>query len=218
MKKEVFDITGMTCSACSARIEKGVSGMEGAQEVNVNLLKNSMTVTYDENRTDPQQIIDKVVDIGYGASVHASGRKTGKDASAGQAGGSDAAAAEMKRMKKRLIVSLIFTVPLFYISMGHMAGWPLPSILLGTQNAMIFAFTQFLLLLPVLAAGGHYFRNGFKNLWHRSPNMDSLIALGSGAAFVYGIYAIYKIAWGSATGIRSWCTIFPWICTSNPPE
>lgn len=200
MKKEVFDITGMTCSACSARIEKGVSGMEGAQEVNVNLLKNSMTVTYDENRTDPQQIIDKVVDIGYGASVHASGRKTGKDASAGQAGGSDAAAAEMKRMKKRLIVSLIFTVPLFYISMGHMAGWPLPSILLGTQNAMIFAFTQFLLLLPVLAAGGHYFRNGFKNLWHRSPNMDSLIALGSGAAFVYGIYAIYKIAWGFGHG------------------
>lgn len=200
MKKEVFDITGMTCSACSARIEKGVSGMEGAQEVNVNLLKNSMTVTYDENRTNSQQIIDKVVDIGYGASVHASGRKTGKDASAGQAGGSDAAAAEMKRMKKRLIVSLIFTVPLFYISMGHMAGWPLPSILLGTQNAMIFAFTQFLLLLPVLAAGGHYFRNGFKNLWHRSPNMDSLIALGSGAAFVYGIYAIYKIAWGFGHG------------------
>lgn len=200
MKKEVFDITGMTCSACSARIEKGVSGMEGAQEVNVNLLKNSMTVTYDEGRTSPQQIIEKVEDIGYGASVHSAARQpqTGSPAAAG--GGSDAASAQMKRMKKRLIVSLVFTVPLFYISMGHMAGWPLPSVLLGTENAMIFAFTQFLLLLPVLAAGGHYFRNGFKNLWRRSPNMDSLIALGSGAAFVYGIYAIYKIAWGFGRG------------------
>ena len=200
MKKEVFDITGMTCSACSARIEKGVSGMEGAQEVNVNLLKNSMTVTYDEGRTSPQQIIEKVEDIGYGASVHSAARQpqTGSPAAAG--GGSDAASAQMKRMKKRLIVSLVFTVPLFYISMGHMAGWPLPSVLLGTENAMIFAFTQFLLLLPVLAAGGHYFRNGFKNLWRRSPNMDSLIALGSGAAFVYGIYAIYKIAWGFGHG------------------
>ena len=200
MKKEVFDITGMTCSACSARIEKGVSGMEGAQEVNVNLLKNSMTVTYDEGRTSPQQIIEKVEDIGYGASVHSAARQpqTGSPAAAG--GGSDAASAQMKRMKKRLIVSLVFTVPLFYISMGHMMGWPLPSVLLGTENAMIFAFTQFLLLLPVLAAGGHYFRNGFKNLWRRSPNMDSLIALGSGAAFVYGIYAIYKIAWGFGRG------------------
>ena len=201
MKKEVFDITGMTCSACSARIEKGVSGMEGTQEVNVNLLKNSMTVTYDEARTDPQQIIDRVVDIGYGASVHGSAQGAGRGERGGaRAGGSDAAAAEMKRMKKRLIVSLVFTVPLFYISMGHMAGWPLPAVLLGTENAMIFAFTQFLLLLPVLAAGGHYFRNGFKNLWRRSPNMDSLIALGSGAAFVYGIYAIYKMAWGFGHG------------------
>lgn len=99
-------------------------------------------------------------------------------------------------MKQRLIVSLVFTIPLFYISMGHMAGWPLPPWLLGARNHMIFAFTQFLLVLPVLIAGGHYFKNGLKNLWHRSPNMDSLIALGSGAAFVYGIYSIYKIAWG----------------------
>lgn len=86
-------------------------------------------------------------------------------------------------MKQRLIVSLVFTIPLFYISMGHMAGWPLPPWLLGARNHMIFAFTQFLLVLPVLIAGGHYFKNGLRNLWHRSPNMDSLIALGSGAAF-----------------------------------
>lgn len=198
MKKEVFDITGMSCAACSARIEKGVSGMEGMEQCSVNLLKNSMTVTYDENRLDADKIIAKVVDIGYGASLHGSahaGEGSGKG-KAGKASGTDAAAAQMQLMKKRLIISLVFTVPLFYISMGHMAGWPLPGFLLGMENVMIFAFTQFLLLLPVMIAGGHYFKNGFKNLWHRSPNMDSLIALGSGAAFVYGIYAIYKIAWG----------------------
>lgn len=197
MKKEVFDITGMTCSACSARIEKGISGMDGAEQVSVNLLKNSMAVTYDESRLNPDKIVEKVEDIGYGAALRRNPSESagGKRAAAAEKGGG-AAEAEMQRMKKRLIVSLVFTIPLFYISMGHMAGWPLPDFLLGMENAMIFAFTQFLLVLPVLIAGGHYFAHGFKNLWRRSPNMDSLIALGSGAAFVYGIYAIYKIAWG----------------------
>lgn len=195
MKKETYDITGMSCAACSARIEKGISGMEGMQQCSVNLLKNSMTVSYDEAELDSGKIIHQVEDIGYGASLHQTqGSKTTGASGRGKNGATDAAAA--KQMKQRLIVSLVFTIPLFYISMGHMAGWPLPSWLLGARNHMIFAFTQFLLVLPVLIAGGHYFKNGLKNLWHRSPNMDSLIALGSGAAFVYGIYAIYKIAWG----------------------
>ena len=191
MKKETYDITGMSCAACSARIEKGISGMEGMQQCSVNLLKNSMTVSYDEAELDSGKIIHQVEDIGYGASLHQTqGSKTTGASGRGKNGATDAAAAAA------LIVSLVFTIPLFYISMGHMAGWPLPSWLLGARNHMIFAFTQFLLVLPVLIAGGHYFKNGLKNLWHRSPNMDSLIALGSGAAFVYGIYAIYKIAWG----------------------
>ncbi len=201
MKKEVYDITGMSCAACSARIEKGVSGMEGMEQVSVNLLKNSMAVTYDEQKLDAGRIVAKVTDIGYGAFLHTGNVKAkagGGDN--GQSFGVDAAMSQMRLMQKRLAVSLIFTVPLFYVSMGHMAGWPLPGFLTGMENAMIFAFTQFLLLLPVLAAGGHYFQNGFKNLWRRSPNMDSLIALGSGAAFVYGIYAIYKIAWGFGHG------------------
>ena len=201
MKKETFDITGMTCSACAARIEKGVSSMEGMEQVSVNLLKNSMTATYDETVLSAEGIIEKVTDIGYGASLHAaagvSAQKTGQT---GRQSGADPAQQAMDRMKQRLIISLIFTVPLFYISMGHMAGWPLPGFLLGMENAMIFAFTQFLLLLPVLAAGGHYFYNGYRNLLRRSPNMDSLIALGSGAAFLYGVYAIYKIAWGMGHG------------------
>ena len=197
MKKETYDITGMSCAACSARIEKGISGMEGMQQCSVNLLKNSMTVSYDEAELDSGKIIHQVEDIGYGASLHQTqGSKTTGASGRGKNGATDAAAAAAKQMKQRLIVSLVFTIPLFYISMGHMAGWPLPSWLLGARNHMIFAFTQFLLVLPVLIAGGHYFKNGLKNLWHRSPNMDSLIALGSGAAFVYGIYTIYKIAWG----------------------
>ena len=197
MKKETYDITGMSCAACSARIEKGISGMEGMQQCSVNLLKNSMTVSYDEAELDSGKIIHQVEDIGYGASLHQTqGSKTTGASGREKNGATDAAAAAAKQMKQRLIVSLVFTIPLFYISMGHMAGWPLPPWLLGARNHMIFAFTQFLLVLPVLIAGGHYFKNGLKNLWHRSPNMDSLIALGSGAAFVYGIYAIYKIAWG----------------------
>lgn len=197
MKKETYDITGMSCAACSARIEKGISGMEGMQQCSVNLLKNSMTVSYDEAELDSGKIIHQVEDIGYGASLHQTqGSKTTGASDRGKNGATDAAAAAAKQMKQRLIVSLVFTIPLFYISMGHMAGWPLPPWLLGARNHMIFAFTQFLLVLPVLIAGGHYFKNGLRNLWHRSPNMDSLIALGSGAAFVYGIYAIYKIAWG----------------------
>ncbi len=194
MKKETYDITGMSCAACSARIEKGISGMEGMQQCSVNLLKNSMTVSYDEAELDSGKIIHQVEDIGYGASLHQT--QGSKTTGRGKNGATDAAAEAAKQMKQRLIVSLVFTIPLFYISMGHMAGWPLPSWLLGARNHMIFAFTQFLLVLPVLIAGGHYFKNGLRNLWHRSPNMDSLIALGSGAAFVYGIYAIYKIAWG----------------------
>lgn len=197
MKKETYDITGMSCAACSARIEKGISGMEGMQQCSVNLLKNSMTVSYDEAELDSGKIIHQVEDIGYGASLHQTqGSKTTGASVRGKNGATDAAAEAAKQMKQRLIVSLVFTIPLFYISMGHMAGWPLPPWLLGARNHMIFAFTQFLLVLPVLIAGGHYFKNGLRNLWHRSPNMDSLIALGSGAAFVYGIYAIYKIAWG----------------------
>ena len=197
MKKETYDITGMSCAACSARIEKGISGMEGMQQCSVNLLKNSMTVSYDEAELDSGKIIHQVEDIGYGASLHQTqGSKTTGASGRGKNGATDAAAEAAKQMKQRLIVSLVFTIPMFYISMGNMADWPLASWLLGARNHMIFAFTQFLLVLPVLIAGGHYFKNGLKNLWHRSPNMDSLIALGSGAAFVYGIYAIYKIAWG----------------------
>lgn len=188
--KDYFDITGMTCSACSARVEKSVAKLEGVQSVAVNLLKNSMEVSYDEKTLSAEDITAAVVKAGYGATVRRK-EKSGEKQSA-SSGAQDA----YKASVHRLVWSLVFTVPLFYLSMGHMMSWPLPSCFLGMENAMIFVFTQFLLLVPVIFINFHFFRNGFRNLVHLSPNMDSLIAMGSGAAAVYGIYAIYKIAYG----------------------
>lgn len=195
MKREKFDITGMTCSACSSRVERGVAKLDGVSEVSVNLLTNSMNVAYDESVIGTPAIIGKVEALGYGASLH---KKEAEKENKRQA--KDEAAIETRRMRTRFTVSAVFTAPLFYIAMGEMYGWPLPGFLTGMENAMVYAFTQFLLVIPVVAAGWRYFRVGFKNLYERSPNMDSLIAIGSGAAFAYGVYAIYKIAWGLGHG------------------
>lgn len=204
LRKEQFDITGMTCSACSARVEKSVAKLPGIQEVSVNLLKNSMVASYDEAALDTGQIIQAVEKAGYGASPKAgqskpAAERTAASVPAGKPAVSTAQA-EYAQMKRRLLLSAIFTIPLFYISMGHMMGWPLPGGLLGMENAITFAFTQFLLLIPVVFVNAKYYRMGFKTLFHGSPNMDSLIAIGSGAAIVYGIYAIFKIGIGFGCG------------------
>ena len=195
MRKEHFDITGMTCSACSSRVESCVRKLPGVKDVSVNLLKNSMSVSYDENSLNTKGIVDAVEGSGYGAKPKDDLRNTNAEKAQGST-----AQAEYKAMKQRLWLSVIFTLPLFYISMGHMMNWPLPSFLLGMENAMTFAFTQFLLLIPVLIINGKYYKGGFRALFHGSPNMDSLIAIGSGAATVYGIYAIYKIGVGLGSG------------------
>ncbi len=200
MKKEKFDVTGMTCSACSARVEKTVAGMEGTCDVSVNLLKNSMVVSYDENAVSEADIIGAVEKAGYGASVAGSFKDNAKTTSASGSGAADAALEEVKQMKRRLIISIIFTLPIFYISMGHMMGWPLPDFLLGDENAVVFVFTQFILMLPVVFVNFKFYRIGFKTLIQRAPNMDSLIAIGSGASIAYGIYAIYKIAFAIGQG------------------
>lgn len=204
MRKEQFDITGMTCSACSTRVEKSVAKLPGIQEVSVNLLKNSMVASYDEAALDTGQIIQAVEKAGYGAIPKAgqskpAAERTAASVPAGKPAVSTAQA-EYAQMKRRLLLSAIFTIPLFYISMGHMMGWPLPGGLLGMENAITFAFTQFLLLIPVVFVNAKYYRMGFKTLFHGSPNMDSLIAIGSGAAIVYGIYAIFKIGIGFGHG------------------
>ena len=210
--KERFDVTGMTCSACSSHVEKSVSKLTGVENVSVNLLTNSMQVEFDENKLDTAGIIKAVEDAGYGAAVkdgHAkSGVKTSGQSGSQENSGLSAVEQNVKNMKKRLIVSLIFWIPLMYVSMGHMIyQWlniPMPpftmNFLHGNENAITYAFTQFLLLLPILIANQKYFKNGFKTLWHRSPNMDSLIAIGAGAAILYGIFAIYRIGYAMGHG------------------
>ena len=196
LKKETYDVTGMSCAACSSRVEKAVARQSGVQQVSVNLLKNSMVVEYDESVLSSAQIVAAVEQAGYGASPHEKPGAAVPAAQSGKQGGLSAAQEAYRGMKRRLALSLVFTVPLFYLSMGHMMGWPLPACFLGMENAMTFAFTQFLLLLPIVYINRQYYIVGFKTLWQRSPNMDSLIALGSSAAIVYGIYAIYKIGIG----------------------
>lgn len=210
--KERFDVAGMTCSACSSHVEKSVGKLTGVENVSVNLLTNSMQVEFDENKLDTAGIIKAVEDAGYGAAVkdgHAkSGTKTSGQSDSQENSGLSAVEQNVKNMKKRLIVSLIFWIPLMYVSMGHMIyQWlniPMPpftmNFLHGNENAITYAFTQFLLLLPILIANQKYFKNGFKTLWHRSPNMDSLIAIGAGAAILYGIFAIYRIGYAMGHG------------------
>ncbi len=194
MQKEYYDITGMSCAACANRIEKSVAKLPGMDEVSVNLLKNSMMVSYDKSVTGSEAIVQAVESAGYGAAPRVKIDTAAKQSTSKPA--ANEAQKQYSNMKKRLIWSLIFTIPLFYISMGHMFGWPLPSGLLGMENAMTFAFTQFLLLIPIVFINFSYYKNGFKTLFHGAPNMDSLIALGSGAALVYGVYAIFKIGYG----------------------
>lgn len=197
--QEKYNVTGMSCAACSSRVEKAVSSLPGMKECSVNLLKNSMVVTYDDQTLTGTDIVQAVEKTGYGASLQIEGQKKASSATA-QSASTTVAKKEYESMKRRVLWSFVFTVPLFYLSMGHMMGWPLPDIFLGTENSMIYAFTQFLLLIPVVFINFKYYRVGFKALIHRSPNMDSLIALGSGASLVYGIYALYKIAFGLGHG------------------
>ena len=187
---EKFNVTGMTCSACSAHVEKSVKKLNGVKSVNVNLLQNNMHVDFDETAVSVDDIINAVISGGYGASV--AGKKQEKK--------DNKIDNEISNMKFRLIVSLVCLVPLMYISMGHMWGWPFLSVFHGAENGITFALTQMLLTLPIMYVNRKYYITGFKTLFHGAPNMDSLIAIGSGAAFVYGIIAIYCIGYGLGHG------------------
>lgn len=199
MKKEKFDIQGMTCSSCSSHVERAVNKLEGIKAVNVNLLSNNMTVEYDEEYLNNEKIINAVVDAGYRANI--SEIKNKKENKEDKTYNNENI---IKGMKKRLITSICFLIPLMYIAMYHMLyewfGLPIPHIIEkvfhGKENALIFAFTQFLLVLPIVYVNRNYFIIGFKRLFKRSPNMDSLIAIGSFAAIAYGIFAIYMIGYG----------------------
>lgn len=173
-----FDISGMSCAACSSHVEKSVRAVTGVKEVTVNLLKNSMRVEYDETQTTVPAIISAVEKGGYGASEKGEKLPIKKEE-------------KKDNTLMRIIVSFAFLIPLMYISMGHMFGAPFLTFFEDVKNAPAFAFTQFLLTLPIIGVNFKYYSNGFKMLWQRTPNMDSLIAVGSAAAELYGIAAIY---------------------------
>ncbi|MEO2507813.1 heavy metal translocating P-type ATPase [Clostridium paraputrificum] len=185
MKKD-FKVTGMTCAACSSRVERVLNKMEGVTKAEVNLATEDLHIDYDDSKLNTQDIIGKIEKAGYGAY------EVKEDTKIDETDKEDA----INSLKKRFILSLIFAVPLLYISMGHMMGAPLPSIIDPMTNAMNFALIQLILVIPVMIVGRKFFISGFKNLVHLSPNMDSLIAIGTSAAFLYGIYAIVKIAGG----------------------
>lgn len=209
MVKQKFEVTGMTCSACSSHVEKSVSKLPGMVQVSVNLLTNSMQVSYDETICSAEAVISAVEKAGYGARVY-SGDKT-REAGSLEGAKSREAVSQKKesgQMKTRLLISLVFMVLLMTVSMHHMFFmWlhldvPRPFMMLfhGNENALTFAFTQFLLVLPIIYVNRKYYQTGLKSLFHGSPNMDSLIAVGSGAALVYGIFAIYRIGYGLGHG------------------
>ena len=186
--KRKYDIIGMTCSACSAHIDKAIRHIDGIQSVNVNLLSNFMVVEFDEDKVNDALIMKTVEEAGYKAMPEKTEvQQTTQNES-------------IDEKKKSLILSFVFLIPLFYISMGHMMGAPLPDILLGHENMMVFALTQLFLTLPVMYINRGYFQRGFKSLWHKSPNMDTLIAIGSAAAAIYSIYAIFMMGYDLGHG------------------
>lgn len=191
--EQKFDVTGMTCSACSASVEKSVKKVPGVASVNVSLMTNSMTVALEEG-VQADEVIMAVKKAGYGASVHS--KKGGKV----EAVSANPLEEELKEMKTRLVVSFAFLIPLMYVAMGDMVGLPVPSWLTGPENAISFAFMQMLLSMPIAFVNRKYFTIGFKALKLRSPNMDSLIAIGATASFAYGIYGIFKMGYGLGHG------------------
>lgn len=191
--KSNYDIKGMHCSSCSSSIERAISKLDGVKEVNVNLLTNSMTVDHEVSITD-RIIIDKVEKLGFSASVQGNENNIYIDSKENEVDD------EIKSMKTRLIISFAFMLPLMYIAMGHMVGLPVPNIFIGDKNALIFALSQMFLTMPVMYVNRAYYENGFKALFRKNPNMDSLIALGSTAAFAYGVFVVFRLAYAFGYG------------------
>lgn len=179
--KQRFTVTGMTCSACSAAVERAVSSLPGVRSVGVNLMAGSMLAEFDEKTVSAEKIVSAVEAAGYGASF--GGQKKSLPEKDGALTG----------MRRRLTVSASFLIPLMYLSMGHMFGWPLPRFFCGAEASMTLAFTELLLTLPVVLANRAFYQKGFKTLLHGSPNMDTLVAVGSGAALLYGVISVYGI-------------------------
>lgn len=190
MDQKTFDVIGMTCASCAAHVEKAAASVSGVKEARVNLLKNSMEVDFDGDQKTLQNISAAVSKAGYEAHP----RLEQKATVSSEARATDAAQKEVESKKQQLIGSLICAVPLFYIAMGDMLGWPVPPQLSGMRNMMNLALTELLLCIPILFINRHYFIGGFRSLIHGAPNMDALIALGSSASFAYSVVSLYQMA------------------------
>ena len=207
MAQDKFDVGGMTCAACQAHVDRAVNKLDGVQSVAVNLLAGSMLVDYDPAQVTPEDICTAVDRAGYSASPV----DTGTKAAANGSGQARSGAAHMESptkklkaaasaMRTRLIVSIIFLIPLFYIGMGHMLGWPLPGIFTDHTHSMTLALTELVLLIPIVYVNDAYFINGFKSLVHGAPTMDALIAVGATASIAWSLYAMFIMADQLATG------------------
>ncbi|MDY4040485.1 MAG: heavy metal translocating P-type ATPase [Collinsella sp.] len=200
MAHEKFDVTGMTCASCQAHVDRAVRRLDGVSEVAVNLLSGSMAVDYDESRVSPADIVTAVDRAGYGASpaeATAAATPTAPGAPAPAArpvSPTKRLEAEAEAMKSRLIISLIFEIPLFYLGMGHMLGWPLPAVFTDHAHSMTLALTMLLLTVPIAFVNRAYFINGFKSLLHGAPNMDALVAIGAAASIAWSVYAMFVMA------------------------
>ncbi len=209
--RQTFDVTGMSCAACSSRVDKCARKIEGVTDVSVNLLKNSMDVEYapgtttDEVKQVNRAICNEISKAGYGAQpreVTNNGASTSKMSSARIAHEkqTERAEAAMHHMRIRLIVSIVFCVPLFYLAMGHMFGWPLPGALWGNGSILVVALTELLLLIPIILVNFKFFSSGFKGLVHLAPNMDTLIAIGATASAGFSVFQMYVMAYCTGVG------------------
>lgn len=206
MAQQKFDVGGMTCASCQAHVEKAVCRLDGVSDVSVNLLSGSMQVTYDESELSEGDISAAVDRAGYSATpvVQGGASAPGGTATAAMSATPESPSKKLEAaahaMRGRLIVSLVFLVPLFYLGMGHMLGWPLPSFFAAHENILNLALTELLLLAPILYVNDSYFINGFKSLFHGAPTMDALIAIGATASVAWSIYGIYRTAAAIAGG------------------
>ena len=207
MAQDKFDVGGMTCAACQAHVDRAVSKLDGVQSVAVNLLAGSMLVDYDPAQVSPDDICTAVDRAGYSASPVSTGTDAAQNGSAQARSGAAHMESPTKKleaaasaMRTRLIISIIFLIPLFYIGMGHMLGWPLPGIFTDHTHSMTLALTELVLLIPIVYVNDAYFINGFKSLAHGAPTMDALIAVGATASIAWSLYAMFIMADQLATG------------------
>lgn len=207
MAQDKFDVGGMTCAACQAHVDRAVSKLDGVQSVAVNLLAGSMLVDYDPAQVTPDDICTAVDRAGYSASPVSAGTEAAPSGSAQARSGAAHMESPTKKleaaasaMRTRLIVSIAFLIPLFYIGMGHMLGWPLPGIFTGHTHSMTLALTELVLLIPIVYVNDAYFINGFKSLAHGAPTMDALIAVGATASIAWSLYAMFIMADQLAAG------------------